>query len=51
VREISFSEEEAFKRDVQLVISENYLNEIFLQLFHAKQTFSLREILFDLLDD
>jgi hypothetical protein len=30
VQAISFSEEEAFKRDLQLVISENYINEVFL---------------------
>jgi len=51
VQAISFSEEEAFKRDLQLVISENYINEVFLQLFHSKEAFSLREIFLYLLDD
>lgn len=30
VKALSFSEDDAFKRDMQLIISENYLNEIFL---------------------
>lgn len=51
VQAISFSEEDAFKRDLQLIINENYINEVFLQLFHSKQAFSLREILEYLLDD
>lgn len=51
VQTISFSEEDAFKRDLQLIINENYINEVFLQLFHSKQAFSLREILEYLLDD
>lgn len=51
IEALAFSEEDAFKRDLQLLISENYLNEVFLQLFHSQQTFSLREILLALLDD
>ena len=32
---VEFSNEEEFMKDVQLIIDENYINEIFLQLFHS----------------
>ena len=48
--EIEFSNEPEFMKDVQLIIDENYLNEVFLQLFHSQKRFSLKEILISLLD-
>lgn len=32
---VEFSSNEEFMKDVQLIIDENYINEIFLQLFHS----------------
>lgn len=47
---VQFSNDVEFMKDVQLIIDENYINEIFLQLFHSQQKFSLRQILLSLLD-
>jgi hypothetical protein len=32
---VPFSSDEEFMKDVQLIIDENYINEIFMQLFHS----------------
>jgi hypothetical protein len=47
----AFSEADEFKKDMQLIIDENYLNEFFLSLFHSQATYSLRDTLYAMLDD
>ena len=43
--ELKFTEEDTFKRDVQVVFNENYVNEYFLHLFHSKEMISLTEVM------
>lgn len=48
---VSFTNNEAFKKDIELVIDENFFNHIALGLFYSQEVYSLREFVQNLVPE
>ena len=49
VPEPGFSEEDSFLKDLQIVMDENYVNDMFMHLFHREEIFSFHQLLREML--